>query len=66
MEDSLCYKVIKLANKLRTQYPNLRRGQSLWIALEEIDAELAYLIQDTPEADPFYDDKNIQRFFQTI
>lgn len=45
--------------------PTLRPGQALFLALESLDSEIADMIRGT-DADPFYNDKNIRKFWETI
>ena len=44
---------------------DLRRGQALFLALESLDSEIADIIRGT-DADPFYNDNNIRKFWETI
>lgn len=57
--------VALMANQYQKESPELRKGQTLFLALESLDSEIADMIRGT-DADPFYNDKNIRKFWETI
>jgi hypothetical protein len=61
----LCDHVALMANQYQKENPKLRKGQTLFIVLENLDSEIADMIRGT-DADPFYNDKNIRKFWETI
>ena len=56
---------MKLAALLREMHPEYRKGQAYFNALSMTDSQLAKEITGT-DADPFYDNSKIGRFFQFI
>ena len=61
----LTTRVVARADIERARYPHLRRGQALMNALYE-QSQLAYMEITNTEADCFYNDNNIQTFFQKV
>lgn len=58
-------KIKEYAVNFRIQNPEIRSGQSLMIALGHYNSEL-YREITTTEADCFYVDENIEKFFEKI
>ncbi len=46
--------------------PDLRRGQSLFVALHNLDPDAAEAIRGDHDTDPFYNDNNIPRFWARL
>lgn len=65
MNMKLLNEIDTLAKHMRLKYPHLREGQSLMNALHEIDVQLYLQINQT-DADCFYVDANIAKFWETI
>lgn len=61
----LVARVVAAADSARARHPSLRRGQALMNALYE-HHQLAYSEITNTDADCFYNDSNIQTFFQKV
>ena len=61
----LVARVVGRANIEQARYPHRRRGQALMNALYE-QSQVIYMAVHNTEADCFYNDNNIQTFFQKV
>ena len=65
MKFNLLVEVDTIAKFMRKSHPELREGQSLMVALFEVNCILFREITDT-DADCFYDDKKISAFWNKL
>lgn len=65
MNMKLLNEIQTLAEQMRQKYPHLREGQSLMNALHTIEEQL-YTQLCLTEADCFYVDANIAKFWEAI
>lgn len=52
--------------EIRANYANLRAGQALFTALNELYPDLAQQVRGHSDLDPFYNDYNIQNLWEFL
>jgi hypothetical protein len=66
MDNDTIEKLIEDARVLRNTNPNLREGQSLMLALLDMDRDLYYVITESNGIDCFYRDDLIPAFWNYV